>query len=141
MSISPAFQRCCVVVVANRPKVAAGKYFPDSCVGVYGFRGKKSFAIPSEVRPSMNFYRGLRSVPFFVVDPETSLALPVGKSFVDDIRLAAKIEVATQAKYVKALVLRVFDLVQTIIIALAGAGALFFILHLISTFTGHPISY
>lgn len=134
-------QKCVVVEIGGRPKVFTGSYFPDTCLGVYGFRGKRGFAIPDEVKPSMNLYRGIHALPFFIVSPESKLALPVGKSFVDDAKLASKIEVATQAKYVKALVLRVFDLVQTIIIALAGAGALFFILHLISTFTGHPISY
>lgn len=139
--------RCAVVLFTTSPeKVLNGWYLPEYQVGAYGFRMKRSFGIPEGVRPVSYIRRGLRTVPLFFVDARYGLAMshlgqkPINVS--EDLltKLAAKLEVCTQASYVKAMVLRVFDLVQTLIIGLAGLGAGLFVLHLIATFTGNVIT-
>lgn len=133
--------KCVVVLAAANPKVYRAEYYPDECTGTYGkMRKTNSFAVPDDVKPSINLYRGLRATPFFVVDPKTGLAQPVGKSMCNDPLLATKIEVAAQKKYVKAMTVRVFDLVQMLILMAAGGGLILYSLHLISAFTGNAIT-
>lgn len=139
--------KCAVVLSTTSPeKVAAGWYLPEYSVGAYGFRMKKSFGIPEGVKPVSYIRRGFSVVPLFFVDARYGLAMShLGQKPIvvtEDLltKLAAKLEVCTQVQYVKSMVLRVFDLVQTLIIGAAGLGVGLFVLHLISTFTGNAIT-
>lgn len=130
---------CFVIIADGKPKIKKGKFSPDLGTGAYGRGGKSSFAIPDDVKPTINSYRK-RSSPFFIVDPKTRLAQPVGHAYSNDEKLAGKIEIAANRKYLKMLTLRIFDLVQTLIVGFAGLGVGLYVLHLIGVFTGHTVS-
>lgn len=128
-------EKCLIVEVGNRVKVKKGKYLPNEFLGTYG---KKAFAIPDGLQTVAT--NNKRAMQVFIVDPKTELAQPVGVSTCTDDKLGVKIEVATNKKYVKAMVLRVFDVVQILIFMSAGIGVAFLALHLLSTFTGNPVT-
>jgi hypothetical protein len=131
-----------VVVLGSRLRSFNGKYDTEERIGVYGRRGRNSFAVPLAVDAAAKVVSG-REKPVFVVDPDSALAQPVGKSDVDDKdgKLAAQIEVASQRRYVKALTVRVLDLTWALISMGCGVGLCFAALTLISSLTGQPITF
>lgn len=134
--------KCFVVEIGVKPKVMKGNFEPDKSIGTYGkfLKRKRGFAISQAIVGEGQYFGRLRPKPFFVVDPETKLAQPVGVTVVNDPKLAGKIEITTNEKYLKALVARVFDLAQTLLAMGAGAGVVFLTLHILSTLTGNPIT-
>lgn len=146
---------CRVIVNSPKPRVFKGQYFPEEMCGVYGFRKRNSFAIPSSFRETINtiIKRKIRDVPVFVVDSETSLAQPVGKTILNEVwnlgekdkpkaKLQMALEVATQKKYVKEAVAKAkIDTIQMLLIMFAGVGLTLAGLTIISVLTKTPITF
>jgi hypothetical protein len=128
-------EKILVLEVGKRAKLHWGKYVPNENCGIYG---KKSFAIPEHLQQISKTNR--RQTKIFIVDPITELAQPVGETQVTDMGLSAKLEVCTNKKYVKAMVLRVFDTLQILIYMGAGIGVMFLALKILQVVTGKAIT-
>jgi hypothetical protein len=135
------------VLAAPKPKVYKGQYYPDDACGVYGIRKKYSFAVLSSVKPVISDIEQRTVKPFFIIDPTTGLAMPVANyKYVKGtklekliIEMLAKLEVATQKRYVKNMTKKALDVIEMLITAVAGLGGGLFILHLIGVITGNQV--
>lgn len=136
-------ERCWVVTLKKgKPSIKRGRYEPENNFGIYG---KHCFGIPFTVSDLEVFQtpttNGNRPLPVFIVDPTTELAHSVGAVECTDATLGVKLEIVGNKKYVKAMVMKVFDLVQTLLIMAAGVGVALAFLILVAHFTGTPITF
>lgn len=153
MSVKPV--KCNVIIAWPKPKVVNGQFFPEDHCGTYGFRAKNSFAIPMQVgATTVEDRKGRITKPFFVIDPTTGLAQPVGSATLKIVETWAQkdekgeilaslqqaLELAMQKRYVKAMTLKARDLIETLIVGSAGLGIGLFILHMIGVLTGNQVT-
>lgn len=136
-------EKCWVVEVRRgKPRVKKGSFLASA--GLV-FNRKTQFGVPDAVKPDENFKTAVtldrKSTPIFLVNVETQLAHSVGGVLCTDEKLGAKLEVAKNNKYVKALVARVLDTTTLLIAMGAGAGVLFAGLTVLSALTGNPIVF
>lgn len=123
--------KCFVITQTPKPKVCKGHYYPEQRVGEYKSglikteKNMQPFYIPKNVKPtiadSINFLRR----PFFIVNPTSQIAQPIGKNKLQNgLKIALQLAVNTKKRYVKTMTEKVFDTLQMIILMLAGYGIL-----------------
>lgn len=117
------------VVLKPKPKVFKGIYFPEDYIGEYkaGYIKKEKNMCPFFVEKTNKLLISeqfkLNKRPVFVIDPVTQSALPLGKNkILNGEKISFRLETIFQKRYVKNMTERVFDMLQMIILMLAGYG-------------------